>query len=162
LQATVTAFDAYGNVASGYGGTVHFTSSDARATVPADETFVPADNGTDTVCCVVLGTAGSQTVTVADTLGGISSSSATIQVTASISGTALVSVAPGSAAVLLVGAPSAATAGTSFNASVEARDSYGNRATGYVGTVTFSSGDAQATLPSPYTFTSSDAGYKNN
>ena len=41
--------------------------------------------------------------------------------------------------------------------SVGARDS-GNPAFGYRGTVTFSSSDSQATLPSPYTFTAGDAG----
>ena len=37
-------------------------------------------------------------------------------------------------------------------------DASGNVATGYLGTVTFSSTDLFATLPSPYTFTAQDAG----
>ena len=36
---TVTAYDAYGNVATGYTGTVAFTSSDPQACFPADYTF---------------------------------------------------------------------------------------------------------------------------
>ncbi len=36
---TVTALDAYGNLATGYAGTVHFTSSDAQAVLPANATL---------------------------------------------------------------------------------------------------------------------------
>ena len=42
-NVTVTAYDTYGNVATGYTGTVHFTSSDAQATLPANATLA---NGT--------------------------------------------------------------------------------------------------------------------
>ncbi len=41
INVTVTALDAYGNVDTGYAGTVHFTSTDAAATLPADATLVP-------------------------------------------------------------------------------------------------------------------------
>src|SRR5262249_52962215 len=43
---TVTARDAYGNIATGYTGTVHFASSDTQAGLPADYTFTAADAGT--------------------------------------------------------------------------------------------------------------------
>ena len=42
---TVTAEDALGNVATGYTGTVHFTSTDVQAGLPADYTFTAADAG---------------------------------------------------------------------------------------------------------------------
>ena len=42
---TVVAKDALGNTASGYTGTVHFTSTDSQATLPADYAFAPADGG---------------------------------------------------------------------------------------------------------------------
>ena len=42
--------------------------------------------------------------------------------------------------------------------SVTARDPYNNTATGYVGTVHFTSSDGQAVLPANYMFTSGDAG----
>ena len=42
---TVTANDPYGNVATGYTGTVQFTSSDAAASLPANYTFTTADHG---------------------------------------------------------------------------------------------------------------------
>jgi hypothetical protein len=41
----VTAYDAYGNVATGYTGTIHFDSSDKKASVPADYTYTAADSG---------------------------------------------------------------------------------------------------------------------
>jgi alpha-tubulin suppressor-like RCC1 family protein len=55
--------------------------------------------------------------------------------------------APGTATHFAVSAPSAATAGTAFNFTVTALDSFNNAATGYAGTVHFSSTDAAATLP---------------
>jgi len=45
---TVTAKDAYGNVATGYLGTVHFTSTDANAVLPANYKFTAANAGTHT------------------------------------------------------------------------------------------------------------------
>src|SRR5207244_3861119 len=43
----VTAFDAYGNLATNYAGTVHFTSSDGHAVLPADSVFTSEyNNGT--------------------------------------------------------------------------------------------------------------------
>ena len=41
---------------------------------------------------------------------------------------------------------------------VTAHDAYGNTATSYTGTVTFSSTDSQAFLPANYAFTTTDAG----
>ena len=41
----VTAFDPYGNVATGYRGKVHFSSSDGRAFLPRVYTFVAGDGG---------------------------------------------------------------------------------------------------------------------
>ena len=64
---TVTAYDAYGNVATGYTGTVHFTSSDAGATLPANYTFTSANAGTHTFSAT-LKTGGTQTITATDTV----------------------------------------------------------------------------------------------
>src|SRR5262249_13160053 len=63
---TVTARDASGNAAPGYPGTVHFTSSDVQAALPADYTFTAADNGVHTFA-VTFKTAGTQAVTATDT-----------------------------------------------------------------------------------------------
>src|SRR5439155_2489114 len=47
FSITVTAADNANNVATGFAGTVHFTSSSA-GTLPADYTFVAGDNGVHT------------------------------------------------------------------------------------------------------------------
>jgi hypothetical protein len=61
----VTAVDAYGNRVSGYTGTVHFTSSDAKAKLPADYKFTAADADTH-VFSVTLKTKGTQWVRATD------------------------------------------------------------------------------------------------
>jgi hypothetical protein len=67
--ATLTAYDSNYNVATGYTGTVHFTSTDGAATLPMNYTFTGADAGTHTfIGGFTLRTAGGQTVTVTDTL----------------------------------------------------------------------------------------------
>ncbi len=63
---TVTAEDAYGNVATGYTGSVSFASSDLAAILPASYTFTTADAGRHTFG-VTFETAGSESVTVSDT-----------------------------------------------------------------------------------------------
>ena len=60
---TVMALDQFNNTATGYTGTVHFTSSDASATLPADSTL---SNGAGTFSAT-LKTAGNQTITAKDT-----------------------------------------------------------------------------------------------
>jgi len=45
---TVTAVDAYGNVTTGYTGTIHFSSDEDHADLPDDYTFSAADAGTHT------------------------------------------------------------------------------------------------------------------
>ena len=49
-----------------------------------------------------------------------------------------------------------ATAGQSFNATVRAVDAFGNNAADYAGTVTLTSTDAAATLPTPYAYGPAD------
>jgi hypothetical protein len=66
-SATLTAFNSNYTIATGYTGTVHFTSSDGAATLPADYTFTGGDAGTHTFTNgFTLQTAGGQTVTVKD------------------------------------------------------------------------------------------------
>jgi hypothetical protein len=66
---TVTALDAYGNIVTGYSGTIHFTSSDSQASLPANYTFTAADGGVHTFSAM-LKTAGSQSLTATDTATG--------------------------------------------------------------------------------------------
>src|SRR5207237_5231817 len=63
---TVTANDRFGNTATGYTGTVHFSSSDPHAVLPADYTFVSSDQGSHAFS-VTLKTAGTQSLTATDT-----------------------------------------------------------------------------------------------
>ncbi len=65
LTVTVTAKDPYGNVATGYTGTVSFASSDSSATLPGRYTFTTQDAGKHTFG-VTFATAGSESVTVSD------------------------------------------------------------------------------------------------
>jgi hypothetical protein len=68
-SATLTAYNANYTVATGYTGTVHFTSTDGAATLPVDYTFTGIDAGTHTFTNgFTLRTAGGQTVTFTDTL----------------------------------------------------------------------------------------------
>ena len=81
---TVRAIDVSNNTATGYTGTVHFTSTDGAATLPADYTFTTgagADNGVHTFSAT-LRTVGSQTITATDTVSGTITGSATVTVNA--------------------------------------------------------------------------------
>lgn len=60
------------------------------------------------------------------------------------------------AAGLFMTITSFATAGQSFNATVRAVDAFGNNAADYAGTVTLTSTDAAATLPTPYAYGPTD------
>jgi predicted outer membrane repeat protein len=144
---TVTALYASGSVDTAYTGTVTFSSSDANAVLPASYTFTAADKGVHTFS-VTLKTAGTQAVTVTD---ATSSSIASTQTG--------ITVTPAAASTLAVtGFPNPTTVGAAGSFSVTARDAFGNTATGYRGTVHFTSSDAQAVLPGNYTFVTADNG----
>ena len=136
---TVTALDAFSNTATGYAGTVHFTSSDGSAVLPADSTLTAGVGSFS----VTLKTAGTQSVTATDT------------VTASITGAQSgIVVNPAAATTLVVsGFPSPDVAGVAHTVTVTARDQYGNTATGYTGKVHFTSDDSAAVLPANATLT---------
>jgi uncharacterized repeat protein (TIGR03803 family) len=144
---TALALDANGNVLPGYTGTVHFSSSDLQAALPADYTFTAADQGVHTFSAM-LKTAGSQSITTTDTANG------------SATGSDLgITVTPAATAALAFSSvPGSTTAGSPFTVTLTARDAYGNTTPGYTRTVRFASSDAQAVLPANYTFTSADAG----
>src|ERR1043165_7636633 len=63
---TVNALDASNAVVSGYRGTVQIGSSDSQAVLPSNYTFTSADAGHHTFS-ITLKTAGSDSVTAADT-----------------------------------------------------------------------------------------------
>ena len=132
----VTALDGFGNTATGYAGTAHFTSTDPAAALPADATLT---NGTGSVSAT-LKTAGGQTLSATDTAAG------------SVTGTSgTITVTPGAATRFAVSAPASAAAGVGFAYTVTALDGFGNVATGYAGTAHFTSTDAAAVLPADTT-----------
>jgi hypothetical protein len=143
---TVSARDAYGNPTISYRGTVHVSSSDPQAVLPDDHTFTADDNGTHAFAAV-LETAGTQTITAADSL------------TPGIQGSQTVTVTPASVAALVVsGFPSPTVAGSVQTFTVAAKDAYANTVPSYRATVHFTSSDGRAMLPDDYTFTATDAG----
>ena len=142
----VTAVDAAGKRVYGYRGTVHFTSSDADADLPANYTFKAADNGTHVFAArVILKTPGTQSVSATDTA------------TASITG-AQTGIVVNATPLQLSGMATPRIAGTSGSIRVTAVDLSGNRNRSYLGTVHFTSSDPQASLPADYTFTAADEG----
>jgi hypothetical protein len=125
---------------------VHFTSTDAKATLPANYTFTSADAGAHTFSAT-LKTAGTRSITVAD------------MVTSTLKATeGGITVNAAAASQFIISAPSSVKSGTAFSLTVTVEDAYGNIVNGYTGTVHFSSTDNQARLPSNYRFTTTDKG----
>jgi hypothetical protein len=145
---TVSARDSKNNVVTKYLGTVHLTSSDPVATLPADYTFTAGDVGTHTFTPgATFVSTGSRTLTATDTTN------------AAINGSQTVTVGPGAATHFAVsGLANPSTAGVAQSVNVTAKDAFNNTATGYTGTVHFTSSDGTATLPANYGFTGADAG----
>jgi hypothetical protein len=148
FAVTVSALDRYGNTDRSYAGTVHFTTTDTSPGV-----VLPADSqlaGGQGTFSATLDRAGSQTITGTDIAN------------ASIAGTVTIQVIAAAAARASMVAPPSAVANQPFNVKVTLYDRFGNIATGYVGTVHFTTTDLVAwqlgRMPADYTFTSADAG----
>ncbi|HVE86834.1 MAG TPA: hypothetical protein VND93_28455 [Myxococcales bacterium] len=146
VSLTVVAKDQFGNVAHGYRGTVSTSANYPGATLPATVTFDAADQGQKTFGAS-FPLVASWTVTVTD-----QASSALTATTPAIA------VSHGPAAALELTGGGAATAGAAAGFTLTVRDRFGNVATGFTGTVSFTSSDANATLPASYTFVSGDSG----
>ena len=141
---TVTAYDKYGNIATGYAGTINFTSSDNQALLPANYTFVASNAG---ICSfsATLETPGVQSIEVADLTNGLTATDSGIKVTP----------AP---TLKLTGFSTTVTAGTISSFTVTIYSPSGQVDTGYTGTIRFTSTDPAAVLPGSYTFTAANAG----
>jgi len=143
---TVMAQDQFGNTDTAYAGTVRFTSTDTSAGVvlPPNPTLASGQ----AMLQATLTKSGAQTITATDAA------------TASIAGDLRVTVAPGAAATMSLDAPGSAKVGQSFNITVTLKDPFGNVATGYRGTVHFTTSDPlpTAVVPPDHTFTIADAG----
>jgi len=128
---SVGALDDIGDAANGYSGTVSFSSTDGKAILPGN---VALTGGSGTFHAT-LETVGMQTITVTDVA------------TTTITGANSIKVSAG-ATSLSVGVPLLATTGKAASFSVAAFDVLGKPVTNYPGTVTFTSTDGQAVLPS--------------
>jgi uncharacterized delta-60 repeat protein len=141
FDMTVAAVDPYGNVDTNYVGSFHL------GILPEDpdlgiSAFTPDDHGVVSFAGFGLYQAGVDTIVASGDLYG----------------QADLTVNPGVAVSLVLSGPSNATAGVPFSVTVTAYDTYGNVATGYAGTVTFSSDDPAAGLPADYAFQPADQG----
>jgi hypothetical protein len=142
---TVVLEDAYGNMVSSNSSTVTETLS-SGAFAGGSSTSSAASGGVATFSALTIDKAGSYTLTATDGT-----------MTSAVSG--WFAVTPTAASTLVVsGFPSPTTAGASHTFTVTAEDPYGNAATGYAGTVHFTSSDGKAVLPANYTFTAANAG----
>jgi hypothetical protein len=108
--------------ATGYTGTVTFTSTDSAASLPASYTFTTADGGSHsfpTGSLIFKTAAAAQTITVADTTASVSQTSTAVQVTA---GVAANNTATGSTTI----STQDGTAFASTALQVQVTDAYGN------------------------------------
>src|SRR5208337_3701637 len=137
----VTAKDASGHTVTGFNGGVTLTSSDGQPVKLLSPLVF--NNGT-AEATITLDRADAVTLTA--TLGTIQGASGRIL------------DSPAAASLIVVSAPSTATAGTGFAITVTARDAFGNRATGFDDGVTLTSSDGQpVNLLSPLVFNNGTA-----
>src|SRR6185312_15275579 len=150
IALTVKATDPFGNAVTGYAGTVHLSSTDTQAGLPANYAFTAADGGVHTFT-VVLKTATPNgvvwSISVADTANAAKLTT--------ITNFEVVNAAASTFAITL---PTQITAGVPFSSKLTVSDAYGNGVKNYFGTVHFSTSAARAGLPADYTFNSTDAG----
>ena len=149
FPVVVTAVNGSGGVATGYTGTVHFTSLDPLALIPISDTTLTAGVGTFMATLRTATPSGSWTIVAADAGSpGATAASGNVMVT------------PQAATHFTVSAPATGATGYSFNVTVTALDPFDNIAPAYSGTVHFSSSDGSATLPSNTTLTSGVSTFK--
>jgi hypothetical protein len=130
---TVSTKDSYGNATINYAGTLHFSSSDLQAALPADYTFTASDAGVHTFTAV-LKTVGQKTISATDTLS-----------TTTVGTSSLITVTPGAAISLnLIGG--GGHIGSPHAVTVTALDVFGNVDTSYRGTVHLTSSNAQTSV----------------
>jgi len=144
-QYRVMAVDALGNIVTTDASPLSITGTDPAMSVsPAPLALV----GGKHAFSATFKTAGIQSFQVVDT--------ANPAIFATFGG---IAVSPAKAvSISLSGLANPATPGVSTTVTATLHDRFGNVATGYVGTVHFTSNDKTALLPSDYTFTAADAG----
>ncbi|MDB6018143.1 MAG: hypothetical protein JWR19_2632 [Pedosphaera sp.] len=147
FTVTVNAVDANWNLASS-GHTIVITSSDSNATLPPNAGLAAGTKNFN----VTFNTAGSRTVTATDSTDGTKTASTSPATTVNVGAFAKLQLlvpgettAPGTASGK-TGTPTAETAGTAFNVTVNAVDANWNLISTN-DTVAITSSDANATLP---------------
>ncbi len=117
FSITVSALSSSNANVAGYTGTVHFSSSDVAAGLPADYAFTAADAGVHTFTGLTLKTAGNETIAATD------------KTTSAVTGSTTIAVNPATATHLaFVQQPTSVTAGSSITPAVTVRvyDAYNN------------------------------------
>lgn len=127
---SVRASDLFNGTATGYSGTVHMTSSDGQATLPADFALTAGVGSAQ----ATFRTAGNQLLTATDTASPLT-------------GTGTIAVGPGAATHFSVTLPPTVDPGVAFGFDVLARDAFENPNAIYAGTIHFTSSDGAASLP---------------
>lgn len=141
LQAgTVTALDAYGNVATGYAGTIRFTTTDTKATAPADMAAILGLVNFS----IALKTAGPDSVTATDTGSAALTDTATVTIAAGGIASIGVGFAPFLSGYPTPSLPAFERLFTSCGALPY--DAYGNVAS-FTGNLVWTSTDSYARLP---------------
>src|SRR5262249_54319394 len=108
---TVTAKDQFGNIATGYTGTINLTSSDSQAIfTPSTYTFTTGDAGVHSFAGI-LKTSGTQSITATDSFSGFVGTQSGIVVNAATA-----------ASLTLSGFPNTTTAGVPHGFTLTARD----------------------------------------
>jgi len=151
LDITIRAEDVHDNISSDYLGTIQFSSNDSQASLPATYKFTVSDSGVHTFLSgVTFRTADTTTLRVQDIDG---------EPFGELTG---INVLPGDCVSFQVtGLPEAVPVGTPCDVEVKALDNWQNVATRYSGTITFTSNDPSCSLPSDYTFVSTDCGVRS-
>jgi hypothetical protein len=151
FQLTVTARNGTATDPS-FTGTVHFTSSDSKATLPADYTFTSGDAGAHTFTAT-MGSGGSGTNTAAQTI------TATYVADPSVYGIGATRVSWNDDVVrqFFLRVPASVDRAVPFAVTVEALNSGYFVRSDYRGTIHFKPGRSEQ-VPPDYTFTASDAG----
>jgi hypothetical protein len=148
-QVTITVYNPNGTVDTGFTGMIQFSGTDTQELIQPYiyYSFTAADQGVHTFT-VTLKSAGTQSLSVIDLSDRLVITQSDIV------------VQPAAATRLFVisGLPTNVYSGLASSFEVAAYDPYWNIATGYTGTIDFTSSDPGAGLPSNYTFTSADAG----
>jgi hypothetical protein len=127
---TVTAFDTFGNVATGYSGTVHLSSSDTQAVLPPNSALISGAR----ILSATLNTITNTTITATDAAASLSASSNPI------------SVFSNAATHFFVATPINVITRAPVNVIVTALDGANNASVGYAGTIHFTSTDGKAIL----------------